>query len=257
MKRRNNTRFLAMILSAVLCLQMSELGLAFAANAPDPTDSIMLIVPEEIRDGNNYFFIREGTQTISEKSDDKLYIPVQRTGNLEEEAEVTLKIVDLAAHFGENYEAKILDERVKPELVYGGEAVIDVIQNASSQQEIETVDENEFGEAVHEAGGAELMDAYGDPVGMVTASPVDENGNPVPEEETAADADSSAAETADAGAGAEANGSIADSLSAEAEAMEGDAEGSAEAVAYEPDGSTGTDALRSARDAFTGTVSDR
>ena len=124
------TRFFSIMLAVMLLLQMLDLGMAFAANAPDPTAGMVLTVPEDLQDGNNYFFIRESGQTISEKSEDQLYIPVQRAGNLEEEAEVTLKIVDLAAHFGENYEAKILDERVKPELVYGGEAVIDVIQNA-------------------------------------------------------------------------------------------------------------------------------
>ena len=56
---------------------------------------------------------------------------------------------------------------------------------------METTDENEFGEAIHEAGSVELLDAYGNPVGTVTASPTDENGNPVREEEQTESADES------------------------------------------------------------------
>ena len=70
--KKKLTRYLATCLSIILCLQMFDLGIAFAANAPDPTAGINLIVPEELQDGNNYFFIRESGQMISEKSTDKV-----------------------------------------------------------------------------------------------------------------------------------------------------------------------------------------
>ena len=59
MKRKKLTRLLAVVLSAVLCLQMSELSI-FAASAVgfDPTAEINLTVPESLQDGNNYYFIR-------------------------------------------------------------------------------------------------------------------------------------------------------------------------------------------------------
>lgn len=127
---------------------------------------------------------------MMETDSGKLYIPVQRTGSLEEEADVTLKLVDLTARYGENYEARILDERISPELIYGGESVIDVILNGYDQQEVETLNEDEFAESVYEAGGAELMDANGNPVGVFTTYPVDEDGNPIAvDEQTAADTD--------------------------------------------------------------------
>ena len=78
----------------------------------DPTAEISLTVPELLQDGSNYFFIPESGYTIGEKSPEKLYIPVQRTGNLDGEADVTVKIVDLSAHVGENYDVEILNELV-------------------------------------------------------------------------------------------------------------------------------------------------
>jgi hypothetical protein len=46
-------------------------------------------VPDSLQDGSNYFFIRED-HTISETSAEKLYIPIQRTGDTSEAADVTL-----------------------------------------------------------------------------------------------------------------------------------------------------------------------
>ena len=77
---------MAVFLVIAMCLPMPGMNV-FAMEANDLAAGINLIVPEELQDGNNYFFIRESGQMISEKSTDKLYIPVQRTGKLEEEAE--------------------------------------------------------------------------------------------------------------------------------------------------------------------------
>ncbi len=109
--KRKLTRFIAVFLAIMMCLQMSDLSIAFATDAGgfDPESQIDLTVPESLQDGGNYFFIRETDFSISEKSTDKLYIPVQRTGNTDAEAEVSLKVADITAHYGVNYTAKIYD----------------------------------------------------------------------------------------------------------------------------------------------------
>ena len=276
-KKHLRLRLMSVFLSIVMCLQMSELSI-FAMETYDPALQIDLSVPVELQDGNNYFFIGKSGYTIGEKSREKQYIPVQRTGNLEEEAEVTVKVVDLTARNGENYQLKIADERIRPELVYGGKAVIDLIQDGYDQQEVETMDENQFAESVYEAGGAELMDADENPVGLFKTYPLDENGNRIADEAAGDDSGNAADEEAvlheDNGTGIEAaeeSGETESSGSQPAEtgdtgmaplesvqtAIEKDPDTKKPEVnTYTPSGE-GVEALKEARNAYTGTVSDR
>ena len=99
------------ILVIAMFLQTSPDGMASAAEAVhsylNPTEDIELTVPKNLQDGNNYVFIRENVWSISEKSGEKLYIPVQRTGDLSGEADVELKVIDITARHGVNYDIEI------------------------------------------------------------------------------------------------------------------------------------------------------
>ena len=100
------TRYLALLLAIVMFLQLADTSIVYAAEEVekvlDPASQIELSVPESLQDGGNYFFIREN-HTISENSSEKLYIPIQRAGDLSEEAEVTLKLIDVTSRHDVNY----------------------------------------------------------------------------------------------------------------------------------------------------------
>ena len=124
-------KLLAFALAFVLTAQLGEAALATAAEevriALDPTSQIELSVPEELSEGN-WFFIRERQFEISEKSGEKLYVPIQRAGDLSEEASVTLKLADITSHFGVNYEAEIYRVKQTPEAELGEFSLVDAIR---------------------------------------------------------------------------------------------------------------------------------
>ena len=94
----------------MLVFQLCDGVIAYAVE--DPTADIVLTTPEELKDGS-YFFLAKSEWSASEKSSDKLYIPIQRTGDLSQEAEVTVKLVDMSSHFGVNYKAEIFRSSLK------------------------------------------------------------------------------------------------------------------------------------------------
>ena len=229
------TRFIAVMLTAVMFLQVSDGVLAYAAE--DPTGSIELTVPESLQDGQNYFFIRQESFTISEKSREKLYIPIQRTGDTGDEAEVTLKVIDMSARWGENYTADIYRDRQDPEAVHDGLNVRDLFENADEQEESEALDENELGEILTETGGAEIVTPDGEPVGTVTAVPLDENGEPIPQDEDDARTDDQGEPAAEGTSLKQVNAGPAQTAGVEEASSPSE--------------------LMAARNAFTGNVSDR
>ena len=209
------TKCLSLLLAIVMFLQLADTSIVYAAEevekALDPAGQIELRVPESLQDGGSYFFIRED-HTISENSSEKLYIPIQRTGDISSEADITLKLVDMTAHFGVNYDAEIYHQKIEPTVEYDGVAMVDAFLNADSIEEVDLEElADEAGQAVYDAGGADFVGADGEVIGSVSAYPLDGDGN----------SDQEAAE--------------------ETEAPEPGEEMS----------------LREARDAYTGTVSDR
>ena len=126
--RKKLTRIIAVLLCAVMFLQLSDGLAAFAAY--DPTENIALNVPKELQDGNSYFFIQASAYTISEKSGDKLYIPIQRTGDLDAEAEVTLKLIDVTARHDVNYTEAIYREKPESEIEFEDVSVLDLTLSA-------------------------------------------------------------------------------------------------------------------------------
>ena len=211
------TRLLAVLLCLIMVFQLSDGVIAFALE--DPTREIEISVPDSLQDGGNYFFIRED-YSISERSEEKLYVPIQRTGDISGEADITLKLVDMTSHYGVNYTAKIYHESTEPALDYDGVALVDAFRNAESLEEVDP-DEltNEVGQAVYDAGGADFVGENGEVIGRVTAVPLDEEGDPIPEENAADD--------------------------------------TGEASPADGAGASALQQLRAARDAYTGTASDR
>ena len=247
---------IAMVLALLMLIQAGEYGIAWAVEEVDkavnPAEHIEITVPERFKDGENWFFIPESGYMTSEKSTEKLYIPIQRAGDLDAEAEVTLKVIDLSARHDVNYQVEIYREEVDPEIIFGAESIVDLIQNADSFEEVETPDENDLGEMIYEYGGADIVNAKGETVGTVTATPLDENGRPIV---TKADVDAYAvAEDAEA-----AILTAPDEPEAAAEAVvPGEVTESAwtEGSSTQP-AASGTASLRNARNRYTGTVSDR
>ena len=229
---------LAVLLAILMLFEAGQAGIVSAAEEIDkainPAEHIELTVPDRFQDGESWFFIPETGYTTSEKSTEKLYIPIQRTGDLDTEAEVTLKVVDLSARHDVNYKVEIYKEDVDPEIIFDDQAIVDLILNAEEVEEVEVVaDENELGALIHEAGGAEIVDSEGNTVGTVTANPLDENGNPIVEEDEATAETEAAAETEPAQTG------------------------TVEESAWTDGKPSATQSLRAARDAYTGTTSDR
>ncbi|MBR0062970.1 MAG: hypothetical protein IJP67_02265, partial [Oscillospiraceae bacterium] len=97
-------------------------------------------------------------------------------------------------------------------------------------------DENGMGAAIHEMGGADLVDGSGTVIGSIKATPLDGNGNPVVEETTGKEEEALPEDGAD--------GELAEDTSAQDAAVE-----------TEP--LSPTQKLRAARSAFTGKASDR
>ena len=179
---------IAMVLALLMLIQAGEYGIAWAVEEVDkavnPAEHIEITVPERFKDGDNWFFVPESAYSISEKSPDKLYIPIQRTGDIDMESEVTLKIVDLTAKHDVNYTAEIYKEIVDPDIFLADMSIKEITLNSDEQEEVEIGSESDLGELIHDAGGATLVDSDGNPIAEVTATPLDENGNPIVENET-------------------------------------------------------------------------
>ncbi|HAG04226.1 MAG TPA: hypothetical protein DCG28_02190 [Lachnospiraceae bacterium] len=210
----------------------------FTANAAKAYNEVMypaeqqeLSVPSALKDGEKYFFIREGMFTASEKSHDKMYIPIQRT-NSEEEADVTLKVVDLTAHHDVNYTIETYKENIEPDIIYDDVSIVDLIQDADETQNFELADENTVGAIMQETDGAVIVDNKGNEVAKVTSTPLDENGKPIVDENAEEDE-----ETTDK--------------------KEEDSSDSVVTPSAVSSHTTGVASLRAARNAQTGTASDR
>ena len=241
--RKSLKRILAVLLTVLMLFQLSEYGIVYAADALDkalnPEKRIELIVPESLQDGNDYFFIREDSFSISEKSGEKLYIPIQRTGDTAASADVTLKVIDMSARCGVNYEARICDEKITPVEILNGIAVIDLFLYADEQIEVEPMDEDELGGILTENGGsADVLSPEGEVIGSFSASALEENGNPIPVE-----GDGAAAEAAVPASSEEAAAPEKAELTADEE--------------QEEESLSPTQRLMDARNSFTGTYSDR
>ncbi len=209
-------RILAYIICTVMVFQC--FGTVFAED--DPTKDVIVNVPETLQDGQNYYFI-PSDYTISEKSDEQLIIPIQRTGDVSESAEITLKVIDMTARYGENYTAEVYrgdDADVK----FGGLALVDLFTDPDYQDDVE-MDEisNALGEIISENGGVDLVSTEGDVIGTFNALRPDEYTN----------------DTSD----------VTDTSVSDEECDVSDEEADLSEA----------QSLRAARDSFTGTVSDR
>ena len=240
-------RSLAVLLAVLILLGTCEAGVAYAVDEIDkainPAEQIELTVPEAFADGENWFFIANADWSAGEKSGEKLYIPIQRAGDLNSEAEVTLKVIDLSAKHDVNYTVEVYKEKVTPETAIADLSMVELAQNADGQEEVQLGSENDMGQVLYEVGGADIVDGEGSVVGSISATPMDENGNPIPEPEAETAADEPEAETA--------------TDEPEAETAADDGESSDEASEWTEAELSGPAALLAARNAATGTISDR
>ncbi|MBQ2670046.1 MAG: hypothetical protein IJG06_04740, partial [Clostridia bacterium] len=151
------------IISSTLAVSMllPAIAAVSAAAEHDPSQDIALSTPDTLKEGN-YFFIRERNFQMSESSKDNVYIPIQRTGDLSSESEVTVKLVDMTARIDENYTAKIYGENGTTEDEYGGDSLIDAILEDPDaiEEAYDTGDDISL-------DGAMMTDANENPIGVV------------------------------------------------------------------------------------------
>ncbi len=220
--KRTCKKLLALLLALVFSVQFGELAMAAATEeiriALDPTSQIRLAVPEDLSEGN-WFFIRERQFEISETSGEKLYVPIQRTGDLSGEASVVLKLADITSHYGVNYKAEIYRLNQEPTAELGEFSLVDTIyENQDTLSEVPELSEEEMEELIAQQGEVEITDAAGNMLGTASA--------------------------ADGGAGG-----AGQALMLIPEELEPAAEEGVAPASVNP--------LQEARNAFTGTISDR
>ncbi len=230
--KKHLKKLFAFILAFIFTVQLSEAALAAAAEelriVLDPTSQIVLSTPDDLAAGN-WFFIRERQLEISEKSEKKLYVPIQRTGDLSEEASVTLKLADITSHYGVNYKAEIFRVKQAPVAELGIFSLVDAIrENQDTLEEVPELSEEEMAELIERQGSADITDASGNKLGSVSVEGGEEAAGESPE--------------------AEAVTLVPEEIAPVAE------EGVSPA---EPEPSPAKNPLQAARNAFTGTVSDR
>ena len=243
------TRIVAVMLTAVMLLQVSDGVLAWAAE--DPTANVEVYVPDNLQDGKNYFFIREQSFTISEKSVEKLYIPIQRTGDVSQEADITLKLINLSARYGVNYTASLYGEDVEPTVTRGGVSIVEVAENAVIQQEVEPISEEDAAWILAEQDGADVVNADGDTVGRLNVVPLDENGDPA---DTSEDGEEALTDESAAGDPASEEEDAAPAAEEEGSALAGLRENLADLADQSRSSPL---SLMAGRSAFTGVASDR
>ena len=182
--KKHIKKLLAFLLALVLTVQLGEIALATAAEevrvALDPTSGIELSTPDDLAEGD-WFFIRENQFEISETSGEKLYVPIQRAGDLSAEAGVTLKLADISSHYGVNYTAEIFRVEQAPAAEFGDFSLVDAIhENQETLTEVPELSEEEMADAIARQGGAEVTDAAGNMLGSVSAedrdTPADKSG---------------------------------------------------------------------------------
>lgn len=222
------------------------------ANSPRP-----LPVPDSLKDGN-YFFIGSNTWSISEKSTQKLYIPIQRTGDLSKEASVTLKLIDMTSHKGVNYKAEILNENVEGKAEYGDVSMVDLIKdNSDTTEETSALTEEDVNTLIKENGGEiDILDENKNLVGRLTdessgADAADDEAEPQQTEESVPQSENTdqTENAVDEQEGGQAAAENADEIAASE---------ISEVQTAEKMQLTGTgNPLKDARNQYTGVVSDR
>ena len=191
--KKQLTRLLALALSLTMVFD-TTLVTALAAEEPQVPLPETITAPEALQ-GGDYFFFTESDYAIGEKSSEKLYIPIGRTGDLSQEAQVTLKLVDMTTHFGVNYTAEILGEDVEPFARYGHVSMVDaMVDSADNMEDFYEYSDDELAQIIYDQGGADIT--VGDEVvGRVTTEPA-EDAAAEPAEKSEAEAEAEAKEEA-------------------------------------------------------------
>ena len=168
MKKRL-TRLLALVLSLTMVFD-TTLVTALAAEEQQAPLPETITAPEELQ-GGDFFFFTESDYAIGEKSNEKLYIPIGRTGDLSQEAQVTLKLVDMTSHFGVNYTAEILGEDVEPFARYGHVSMVDaMVDSGDNMEDFYEYSDDELAQIIYDQGGADIT-VDDTVVGRVTTEP--------------------------------------------------------------------------------------
>ncbi len=252
-------------------LDLSELLTQLEQTEADGSSPRPLPVPDAVKDGN-YFFIASGSYSISEQSSQKLYIPIQRTGDLSQEASITLKLIDVTSHKGVNYKAEIYNENVEGIAEYGDVSMVDLIkENTDTTYESSGITDEELNELIKENGGAiEVLDTGGNVVGKLKSDALSKDTSSESGDSLSASKDTSsgaqlAAEDSNENSEAAENQTASDSSD---EALQQSDDSSDEALQQSDDDPdtkvdskiqlTGTgNPLKDARNEYTGVVSDR
>ena len=130
----------ALLLAVLMLFETGEAAIAFAAEEVDralnPAEHLELTVPERFQDGRNWFFFPEPGYNVSEKNSEKLYIPIQRTGDLSAEADVVLKVTDVTAKHDVNYKVELYKDSAAPEIFLEDISIKDIAVTVAKLLEV-------------------------------------------------------------------------------------------------------------------------
>ncbi|MBR2521189.1 MAG: S-layer homology domain-containing protein [Oscillospiraceae bacterium] len=164
------------LVSVVLLLALAAQSVVVSALADelDPTNKLTLFVPNAVRqlveanEGLSCYYLQETSYSVPETGD-KLYIPIQRTGDVSREGHITVKLIDMSSHYDVNYRADFF--RVDAETVneYEPVAMIDLLSDPENVEEIGKDEMDAVMALAEQQGGVDIVDSAGNVVGEMTA----------------------------------------------------------------------------------------
>ncbi len=164
------------LVSVILLLALAAQSAVVSALADelDPTNKLTLFVPNAVRqlveanEGLSCYYLQETSYSVPETGD-KLYIPIQRTGDVSREGHITVKLIDMSSHYDVNYRADFF--RVDAETVneYEPVAMIDLLSDPENVEEIGKDEMDAVMALAEQQGGVDIVDSAGNVVGEMTA----------------------------------------------------------------------------------------
>ena len=164
-------KLVTFILLLAMAAQSSFIG-ALAAEL-DPTSKLNLTVPTAVRqlveanEGLSCYYLQETTYSVPENGD-KLYVPIQRTGDVSRAGQVTVKLIDMSSHYGVNYLAEFFRVDTEAVMEYEPIAMIDLLSDPEMVEEVSSEELEAVMALAEQQGGVDVVDSAGNVVGELT-----------------------------------------------------------------------------------------
>ena len=161
-------RLLAALVVLSMALQSSFV--TTMAEELDPTRKLNLFVPNEVRqlveanEGLSCYYLQETSYSVPETGK-KLYIPIQRTGDVSQEGQVTVKLIDMSSHYDVNYRADFYRVNAKAVHEYEPIAMIDLLSDPDNVEPVSDEEMDAVMALAEQQGGVAVVDSAGNVVG--------------------------------------------------------------------------------------------